>query len=284
MRLPEVLRRRDPHVHKTHFGHVLILAGSRHMLGASALCGLAAMRSGAGMVTCGVPASLNEALHKKLSAVIMTLALKETQEQTMSLSAAAQIFKSGLHYNTIAIGPGLSRHPQTQAFVLKIIKNATVPLVIDADGLNAIAPALKSLTKTHTEKILTPHPGEMTRLTGLKKSVIEKCRQKVARDFACRYRCVLLLKGHRSLVASPDGRTYLNRTGNAGMATAGSGDVLTGMIAAFLAQGLSGFEAAQWGTYLHGRAGDLAARDKPMASLIATDIIEFIPHALRATT
>lgn len=163
-----------------------------------------------------------------------------------------------------------------------MVKECDKPMVIDADALNALEGHAAVLLKNPTEKILTPHVGEMARLTGLKKEFIEKNRLKVAKEFAQKNRCVIVLKGHRTLVASPEGKTYINTTGNAGMATAGSGDVLTGMIAALLAQGIEAFESARFGVYLHGLAGDWAAKVRSKAALIATDIIEQIgPTILR---
>ena len=163
-----------------------------------------------------------------------------------------------------------------------MIATVNQPLVVDADALNALAGNLNTLTVNKGTKILTPHPGEMARLLKTSKEKIEKNRKKVAREFAARYKCVLVLKGHRTVVASPKGKIYMNRSGNAGMATAGSGDVLTGILAAFLAQGLDGFEAARWGTYLHGKAGDLAAKAKGKVSLIATDLIDCIPKVFKS--
>jgi ADP-dependent NAD(P)H-hydrate dehydratase / NAD(P)H-hydrate epimerase len=281
MRLPTRLLRRKSNVYKNNFGHVLILAGSRRYLGAAALCGLAAMRSGAGLVTLGIPQSLNNIVQKKISNVIMTLPLKETKEQTLALAAYQQIQEFYSTCNTLVIGPGLSPHPNTQKLILKIIATSPKPMVIDADALNVISLDLTVLTKTATIKILTPHPGEMSRLTQLKKMEIEKDRGKIAKAFAQRHHCTLLLKGHKTIVSSPGKKAYINQTGNSGMATAGSGDVLAGMISAFLGQGLSGFEAAKYGAYLHGMAGDLAAKKFTRVSMIASDIIARIPQAIQ---
>lgn len=246
------------------------------MLGSAALAGLSAMRCGAGLVTVGIPESLNSAAHKKLSSVIMTWPLKETPQQTIAVSAYTQIKKDIDKYQAIAIGPGLSQNNSTQKFILKVIENSPVSMVIDADALNALSGNLKSLTKTDTLKILTPHPGEMARLTGLSKKKIEANRKDIAQNFAKKHQCILLLKGAQTIVACPEGKVYVNKTGNVGMATAGSGDVLTGMIAAFFAQGMTSFEATKWGAYFHGKAGDRAAKAKGKASMIATDIIENI--------
>ena len=260
---------------------MLLIGGSPSMAGAIALSGLAAMRSGAGLVTLGIPESLNSVVQKKISPVLMTLGLKETKAGTISPAAFPQIQKFLKKCNCLGIGPGLTTHPQTQKFILKVIRQIELPMVIDADGLNTLAADLKCLRANSSLKILTPHPGEMARLTGLKKSWIEAHRIKAAENFAVKNKCVLLLKGHRTVLASPEGKIYINKTGNAGMAKAGSGDVLTGMIAAFLAQGLSGFEAAKWGAFLHGKAGDLAAEEESKTALIATDIIDQIPNVFK---
>ena len=284
MRLPAPLSRNKPNVYKNQFGHVCVIGGSGGMLGAPALTALAAMRSGAGLVTAAVPAGLNAAAHKKISNVVMTLPLKETNEQTVSAGAFAHIRRISDQFDVFAIGPGLSRHPSTQRLVLKIIAALSKPLVIDADALYALAGHAEILRKTDTLKILTPHPAEMARLIKRSRDYVEKNRRQTALEFAREYDCVVLLKGHRTLVASPQGKVYINTTGNAGMATAGSGDVLTGMIAALLGQGSTGFEAAKLGAYWHGKAGDLAAKRKTRAGMIASDIIDNIPKALKKVT
>lgn len=283
MRLPAPLTRRNPDAYKNQFGHVCVIAGSARMLGAAALTSLAAMRAGAGLVTAAVPASLNQAAQKKVSNVVMTLPLRETREQTVSAGALVQIRRalSGDQFDVLAIGPGLSRHLSTQRLVLQIIATSLKPLVIDADALYALAGHAEILRKTGVLKILTPHPGEMARLIGRSKGYVEAHRRQTALEFARKHGCVLLLKGHRTLVASPQGKVYINATGNTGMATAGSGDVLTGMIAALVGQGLTGFEAAKFGAYWHGKAGDLAAKSKTRAAMIASDIVDNIPDALK---
>ncbi len=282
MRLPAQLSRKNKDSHKNDFGHALILAGSKKMLGAAALTSLACMRSGCGLVTVGIPKSLNSVIQKKISSVIMTLPLKETPDQTLDHSAIIEIERSYTKYTAIALGPGLSTHPKTQKLILKIISSSPRPITIDADGLNAVAENLDVLTKTNTPKILTPHLGEFKKLIDLKKNIILKDRERYASNFAKKFRCVLLLKGHQTLVVNENGEIYINKTGNAGMATAGSGDVLTGIITAFVAQGLSAYEAAKYGAYIHGKAGDLAAKNKGRISLIASDIIESLPKVLKS--
>jgi hydroxyethylthiazole kinase-like uncharacterized protein yjeF len=281
MQLPLPLLRINPNRHKNDFGHILILAGSSSMLGAAALVGLAAMRCGAGLTTIGIPKSLNPALQQKISPVIMTLPLAETAQGTLSKTAYSTIMSKVKSVQVLALGPGLSRDEHTQKLILKVIAHCPVPMVIDGDAITALAQNISILQKNTAPKVLTPHPGEMANLTGLRKDLIEKSRKKIAGDFARNYHCTLVLKGHQSIVASAKGELYVNSTGNVGMATAGSGDVLTGMIAAFLVQGLHPYDAAKLGVYLHGLAGDLAAKEKTAISLIATDIIEKIPAAFK---
>ncbi len=251
------------------------------MLGAASLTTLSAMRSGAGLVTLGIPQSLNLTAQKKISNVVMTLPLEETSEQTTHLKAWRKIKNYLKKCNAVAVGPGLSTHSYTKQLVLKLISDTDLPMVIDADGLNNMVGRLDVLKKHPFRRILTPHNGEMSRLLNLKVKNIEAKRNNIALDLAKRYQCVVLLKGPHTVIASYDGKIYLNKTGNAGMATAGSGDVLTGIIAAFLAQGLNCFESAKYGTYLHGLAGDIAAKSRTRVSLIASDIFEYLPQAFK---
>lgn len=284
MRLPAQLSHRNIDANKKDFGHVFVLAGSKAMLGAACLTAKAALRSGAGLVTVGVAKSLNTALHKKLSDEVMTLPLAETPEGSISLSSFSKIKDFLKKVDCLAIGPGLSRNKSTQALVRKVIKEIDLPMVIDADALNALVGHLNLLRTLNSKLrtiILTPHPGEMAGLLNITVSAVQKNRREVAKNFAKKYHCVLVLKGHKTLVADFKGNIYINNTGNPGMATAGSGDCLTGMISAFLGQGLRPFEAAKSAVYLHGLAGDLAAKDKTQISLIASDIIEKLPEAIK---
>lgn len=281
MRLPTQLSRRKKNSHKNDFGHVLILAGSKRMLGAAALTSHATIRSGAGLVTLGIPRSLNTAIQKKIPNEVMTWPLPETPAQSLSFSAYLKIKDYFTKYSLIALGPGLSTEPSTQKLVLKIIENAPLPIVVDADALNALAGHLSSLKKSKSSKILTPHPGEMSRLINKPRKHIQEHRAQIAKDFSNKHNCTLLLKGHRTIVVSKNKRLHVNTTGNAGMATGGSGDVLTGIIAAFMAQGLSGYDAAKYGAFIHGRAGDLAAKAKTQTAMIASDIIVNIPTAIK---
>ncbi len=271
MQQPSVLLRRNPRLNKKDFGHVLVVAGSKTMLGACALCSLSAMRSGAGLVTAAVAKSLNLTLQKKISPVIMTLPLPENSKGELSLKAFDVLKKNFSKYVAIAIGPGLGLHPNTQQLIYRMVENYAGPMVVDADALNALAKNLKPLRNAKGPRILTPHLGEMNRLMG--QTVGD--RKKMALDFVRQNHCVLVLKGPHTLIASKS-KVVVNATGNVGMATAGSGDVLTGMIVGILGQGVEAFQAAQLGVYYHGKAGDKAAQLRSKASMIATDIIENI--------
>lgn len=277
MRLPAQLLRRNPEAHKGDFGHILILAGSARFSGAAVLCAEAALRSGAGLVTLGIPKGLNSAVIKIKPKEVMTLPLPETNEGTLSLNALKIVRDFSKNIDVLAIGPGLGRNKSTQGLVRKVIAKINKPTVIDADGLNALSGRLK----IQRDMVLTPHPGEMAGLLGVSVKKVQSDRKQIALRFAKQHRVTLVLKGHNTVVADYKSNLYINKTGNPGMATAGSGDVLTGMIAAFLGQKLNAFEAAKYAVYLHGLAGDLAAEEKTQLSLIASDIIDYIPKAIK---
>ncbi|MCU0651728.1 MAG: NAD(P)H-hydrate dehydratase [Candidatus Omnitrophica bacterium] len=284
MQLPTRLLQRKLNSHKADFGHVLILAGSLKFSGAALLAGEACLRSGAGLVTLGMPKSLCLAVLKIKAKEIMLLPLAETKDKTLDISAFKEIKDFMKKAQVLAIGPGLSDDKSTQSLARKVISEISKPMVIDADGLNALAGHLSILLKRKgigLPTILTPHPGEMSRLSGISAAKVQAARKKVAKELANDYNCVIVLKGHRTVVAGPKVKTYENTTGNPGMASAGSGDVLTGMIAAFLGQNLNAFEATKYAVYLHGLAGDLAGKEKTQISLIASDIIAKIPAAIR---
>ena len=264
MRSPKPLLRDEPHSSKKDFGHLLVFAGSSSMLGASCLVSLAAIRSGAGLVTCAIPKELNLTLQKKISPVIMTLPFEKY----------IHIKEKFSYFNSLAIGPGLGRIASIGKVVLNLILDYDHPMVIDADALNFIAVQPNVLQKVKSPKILTPHTGEMARLTGLSVSCVEKNRRQVALDFAVEYKCILILKGHHTIVADPLGGVYINRSGNAGMAKAGMGDVLTGMIGGLLAQGVPAIDASRYGVFWHGKIGDTLALKQNRSSFIATDMIE----------
>lgn len=281
MRLPAPLLRRNKNSHKNDFGHVLVVAGSPTMLGAAALTGLAAMRAGAGLTTIAVARSLNLTLQKKISNVIMTCPLPETRQGTVTLKAFELLSQRWSKYTAIAIGPGMTTMPSTTAFIDKMYRMCPLPMVVDADALNALVGTIACISKHLAPRVLTPHAGEMARLTGIPTPTDPGGRKAIAKEYAKRWGVVLVLKGHKTVVASPDGEIYVNTTGNPGMASAGSGDVLTGILTAFLAQGATAIEAAKCAVYLHGKIGDIIAQASTEGSLIAEDIIDALPKALR---
>ncbi len=271
---------RNPAMHKGEAGRVLLIAGSVGLSGAAALCTMGALRVGAGLVTLGIPKSLHDPMVQKLTEAMLK-ALPETKEGSLSLQALAEILTTAEQMEAVGIGPGLSQNAQTKELVRRMLPSIKKPLVLDADGLNAVAEDINVLRKLPLPVILTPHPGEMARLTRLSPDDIQKDRERIAVEFAKKYRVVVVLKGHGTVVASFDGTVYINDTGNPGMASGGSGDVLTGMIAGLLAQRLSLYEAAQVGVYLHGLAGDLAAEARGQIGLIASDLADRIPQAIQ---
>jgi len=266
--------------HKGDMGRVLILAGSRGMTGAAYLTGMAALRAGAGLVTVGVPDAVYLIIARQ-GAEIMVRPLPSTVKGTLSLKSIHEIRRMAHGQDVLAIGPGLSPHVTTQKLVRKVVIDLSNPLVIDADGLNALKGNLDILRKRKSPMILTPHPGEFVRLFGGKLDDSEALRKKRALETAQSCGVVMVLKGHRTIVASPDGECYVNITGNPGMATAGSGDVLTGVISALCGQGFSGYEAACLSVHVHGLAGDLAAGKVGQVSLTAGDILNALPEAFK---
>ena len=275
--LPE--RPRDGH--KGTFGHLFAIAGSRGFTGAAKLMGEAAGRSGVGLVTLGVPASLGDVVAGDLREV-MTMLLPATPAESIATEAvdAAVAYSEGK--TAVALGPGLSQHPETVAFVLAFVERCPVPMVNDADGLNALSTDVSVLTRAAQPCVLTPHPGEMARLCGVSTSDVQAERAGAASGLAEGYGCVVVLKGADTVVAGPAGERFVNRTGNSGMATGGTGDVLTGVIGGLMAQGMSGLDAACAGVFLHGLAGDRAAEAHSERGLIASDVIAALPDAWRA--
>ena len=269
-----------PDTHKGDVGRVFLLAGSRELSGAAALCVTGALRVGAGLVTLGLPASLHPPMVQKLTESMFKV-LPETKEGSLSLQGFPDIVSTCERMDAVAIGPGLSQQTQTKELVRQLLPKIPKPLVLDADGLNAVAEDLSVFQKLLLPIIITPHPGEMGRLIRQSAEDIQRDRERTAKEFAKRYKVVVVLKGHHTVVASYDGSVYINDTGNPGMASGGCGDVLTGMIAGLLGQRLSLFDAARLGVYLHGLAGDLAAQEKGTIGLIATDLADRIPQAIR---
>jgi hydroxyethylthiazole kinase-like uncharacterized protein yjeF len=275
-----LVRDRAPDSHKGLYGHVLVVGGSRGKIGAPALTARGALRSGAGLVTVAPPVSCWP-LVASFTAEAMTDPLPETAAGTIAEDALEHVLAFGA--SVIAVGPGLGRSPSTTEFVRHLVTRSRVPLVIDADALNALAGHVDLLrSRVATDVIVTPHPGEMARLTGLSIPDVQRARLSIARSFAESYGVHVVLKGHRTVVATPTGDAFINSTGNPGMATAGTGDVLTGVIAAWLASGQPALDAAILGVYLHGSAGDLAAARHGQIGLIATDVIDHLGLAVRA--
>ena len=266
---------REQQAHKGDFGHVLVIAGSCGKAGAAAMAGMGALRAGAGLCTVATPVGV-QPLVSGFAPELMTEALAETETGSISMRAfeyerVAEIMKNK---TVLAIGPGVSQHPESSEFVRTLLRDTRIPVVLDADALNAFAGYAPQLHGSAGPLVLTPHPGEMARLTGLSTAQVQQDRVNVARDFARQHHCILVLKGWRTLVAGPVGDVWVNMTGNPGMAKGGSGDVLTGIIAGLLAQHPQrAFAAVMAAVYLHGLAGDLACRELGEEAMLATDIL-----------
>jgi ADP-dependent NAD(P)H-hydrate dehydratase / NAD(P)H-hydrate epimerase len=273
---------RNPDGHKGTYGHALIVGGSVGKSGAVAMAGLAALRSGAGLSTVATPRSVLPSV-AAFSPELMTEPLAETEEGSLSpLSYGYGRVQAVLDgKNVVAVGPGVGRDQATQEFVRTFVQDCQLPVVLDADGLNAFAGNTGRLSGANRPLILTPHPGEMSRLTGLSVPEVQKDRIGVARKFASEHQCILVLKGHRTIVALPNGTAWVNVTGNPGMATGGTGDVLTGITAGLIAQTRDLPAAVIAAVYLHGLAGDVAREKVGEASLIAGDVIANIPEAFK---
>lgn len=284
-----VKTRYTPDSYKNTHGHALVVAGSRGMTGAAALCGKAAMRAGAGLTTIATAASAQEGVAVRSMPEIMTAPLAENSEGAINFEAVAEVLRLAERANVVAVGPGLtSVDESTRRFVREIVERRATPVVIDADGLNALAPWPADLHGSEERPIvLTPHEGEMRRLMGTDNRDALQERVNAAREFATAHGLILVLKGTRTLVAAPDGRVFVNPTGNAGLGTAGAGDTLTGIITGFLAQAYATLKdeadalaATIAAVYVGGLAGDLAARERGMRALIASDISEHLGAAI----
>ncbi|MGO8986418.1 MAG: NAD(P)H-hydrate dehydratase [Terriglobales bacterium] len=281
--LSSLLSPREREGNKGSYGHVLVIGGSLGKAGAAAMAGFAALRAGAGLSTIATPKSVLPTIagfHPEL----MTEPLAETAQGTISLLALESGLNTILEHKTLAIGPGISRNPETAEFVRAIVAREGKFIVVDADGLNAFEGAVDKLDGRGRTVVITPHPGEMARLTGLSIAEIQANRIEIARKFAREHALIVVLKGHRTLIAAPDSTVWVNPTGNPGMATGGTGDILTGIVAGMLAQHPQHpLEATALAVYLHGLAGDLASESVGEGSLVATDLIRFLPQAFAAT-
>jgi ADP-dependent NAD(P)H-hydrate dehydratase / NAD(P)H-hydrate epimerase len=277
----ELVTPRAPDSHKGDFGHVLVVAGSRGKTGAAHLAALGALRSGAGLVTVATPASC-QPIVATMGPEYMTEPVPETIDglDPDGVDAVLELAR-----DVVALGPGLGRGASTRHFIGRFVDRATMPLVIDADGLNAFIDDPDRLNgREGRDVIITPHPGEMARLVGMSADEVQASRLEIARNFAVAHHVYVVLKGHRTLIATPDGKVFINPTGNAGMATGGTGDVLTGMIAAWLAQLLDAEAACKLAVYLHGLAGDLAEADEGEVAMTSGDVVSHLGDAVLELT
>ncbi len=264
--------KRRPTAHKGDFGHVLVVAGSRRMMGAALMSGAAATRVGAGLCTIACPSTM-QPIVPLYNPTSMSIPLAETADGSIALGAWRQLEVFFDQATVCAVGPGLSRDPSTQRLVRRLVRRCPLPMVLDADGLNALEGQVELVRDAQGPVVLTPHPGEMARLTGQPVGEIQQHRILNARRLSRSIGAVVVLKGAGTVVASPD-KVYLNRTGNPHMASGGTGDVLTGMVAGLLAQRLRPFDAARTAVYWHGLAGDRAPNAAGPGAVTATDILE----------
>jgi ADP-dependent NAD(P)H-hydrate dehydratase / NAD(P)H-hydrate epimerase len=265
--------------HKGSYGRLLVLAGSAGYTGAAAMTCMGALRAGAGLVYLGIPKSLNPILESILTETI-TLPMDETADGVFSATNLDRIVEFSQTMDAVIIGPGIGTSPETTELIKKLLGKLNKPLVLDADGLNCLGNETDCLTDYSAPLIVTPHPGEMARLTDRNTGEIMNNRWSAALDFSQAHKIITVLKGAGTVIADPaSDKVYINITGNPGMATAGTGDVLSGMIGGFIGQGIEAVDAARLGVYMHGMAGDLAAEKIGQHSLIASDLINFIPTA-----
>jgi NAD(P)H-hydrate epimerase len=276
-----LLKPRKRQTHKGQCGHCLIVAGSTGKTGAAAMAANSAVRAGAGLVTVAVPATLNPIMEVKTTEP-MSQALSDGGSGFLGSDAFDAIMAAIAGKEVLAIGPGLGTTPETSALVCHVVSEAPLPLIIDADGLNALAaqPDALALRKA-ADVILTPHPGEMARLAGVTVTEVERDRIGIAREFSSKYQVFLLLKGARTVIAAPNGDVAINGSGNPGMASGGMGDVLTGILAALVAQGYSPFAACCLGAFIHGFSADLVAAEKGEIGISAVDVQEMLPFAFK---
>ena len=277
-----LIQPRAADAHKGDFGRVTVVAGSRGKTGAAYLSAMAALRSGAGLVTVATPASCLPIV-ASLAPEFMTEPLSDDAKGTVAADAVERVLE--LDQDVIACGPGLGRSPEVTQFVRGLVDRGTVPLVLDADAIVAFADDPAALVgREERHVIITPHPGEMARLIASPIEDVQANRIGVATDFATTHHVYVVLKGHRTVIATPEGRVFINPTGNPGMATGGTGDVLTGMIAAWLAQLLDAEAACRLAVFLHGAAGDLAEIGKTQIAMTATDLLDHLGDALKRLT
>jgi ADP-dependent NAD(P)H-hydrate dehydratase / NAD(P)H-hydrate epimerase len=288
--ISKTLPRRAADSHKGSFGHVYVVAGSGGKSGAALMTGMGALRSGAGLVTLWLPKSLQRSVVGKFPE-LMTEFLPETEDQTSDRSGADRLLALLPQVEAMVLGPGMTVHPSTRKLIWELVRRSPVPVVLDADGINAFVPPAAPLrNEAGMPIIITPHPGEMARLIGRKIPDVQKNRLEVAADCAARHRCYVVLKGFQTVIAAPGGEVFINCTGNPGMATGGTGDILAGIMGRFVASWmhqrgrenpLNLADCLSAAVYIHGLAGDLAAENKGMESLIATDLLAYLPKAFK---
>jgi NAD(P)H-hydrate epimerase len=273
---------RDRDSHKGDFGHLMIIAGSLGKAGAAVMAAKGALRTGAGLVSVAAPMGIIPIIQQQVMEA-MCIPAGESIDGTLGMGSENELLKASGSMTACAIGPGLTTHYETVQVVKNLLQRMTIPLVIDADGVNALAGAADILKKAKAPVVVTPHPAEMARLLGVSTDDVQKDRIGIASGLAEKYRVTVVLKGAGTVIASPHGEVFINTTGNPGMASGGMGDVLTGMIGSLLAQGYGPMQASCLAVYLHGLAGDLAAEEKGEAGMIAGDVIEKIPEAMKQT-
>lgn len=275
-----LLPARSPDSHKGTFGRVLAVGGSLGMTGAVCLTAEAALRSGAGLVEAALPKTLESTVAARTREII-THALHDSDAGHIGPASAEEFVALASRASVVVVGMGLGRHTETLAWLRQVLPEVRVPLILDADALTGLAGHTALLTGHRGSIVVTPHPGEMSRLTGLAVNEIQRRRVDVAKHYAAQWQCTVVLKGARTIVADPGGEIYLNQSGNPGMATAGMGDVLAGVIAALVAHQLAPSLAAALGVYAHGTAGDTAARAKGFMGLTSSDVLAALPEIWR---
>lgn len=277
---PKILKKWPRDIHKKQRAKIMVIAGFQEMIGAAALTALAAYRVGAGIVMLAVPANL-EKYYRQIPLECLILPCPQNKAGALSLGAEKLILEKSKEYDVVILGPGLSKNRETQKLVQRLVMKLQKPLILDADGLNAMIGKTLLFGKRKFSLILTPHEGEMARLCDVSPEIVHQNRQKFAAQKAKEWKVILVLKGYQTIIADQFGKTIINKSGGPSLATAGTGDVLSGIIATLWAENIDKrFEAVVTAVYIHGRAGDLAAKKLGQRSVVASDVIENIPSAV----
>lgn len=279
--MKNILLNRTLDSHKGTFGRVAVIAGSKGMTGAPCLVSNSALKTGSGLVYLLTANSLVDILSIKLTEPIIK-GFGSKEKEFLSFDSYNDIYEALENMDVLVLGPGIGVCEERKKLVREILLNSNIPIVLDADGLNCIKDDLDVLKNKKSEIVVTPHPGEMARLLKLATKEIQENREKIAMDFSKEYSVTVVLKGKNTVVASQNGEKYINMTGNPGMATAGSGDVLSGVIGSLIGQGIDTYEAAKLGVYIHGLAGDISSNEKSEYGVIASDIQDNIPYAIKS--